>query len=33
LYALVRFYAVEFLFVAWSVVYEGFVEPSASFDG
>jgi len=32
LYALVGFYAVEFLFVAWSVVDEGFVEPSASFD-
>lgn len=25
--------AVELLFVAWSVVDEGFVKPSATFDG
>ena len=33
LYALVRFYSVELLFVAGSVVYQGLVEPSAPLDG
>jgi len=31
--ALVGFDAVEFLFVAWAVVDECFMEPSAFFDG
>jgi hypothetical protein len=31
--ALVGVYAVEFLFVAWAIVDEGFVEPSAFFYG
>jgi hypothetical protein len=30
--ALMRLYSIEFLFVAWSVMYQGFVEPFASFD-
>jgi len=30
--ALVTLYAVEFLFVAWTVMHEGFVEPAATLD-